>query len=144
MLNVTNLIHQMTVDKILEYIESEVESGSRLEIDKLKDYSGYSRRHLQRLFKKVTGLGLGEYIRRRRLNRAALLLRFSLRSYQDIALSVGFDSQQSFNRAFKKFTGISPGQYRSRPEWILSPLIGIMRNSYCFESINEVYKEGGL
>ncbi|HFW6977527.1 helix-turn-helix domain-containing protein [Escherichia coli] len=59
-----------------------------------------------------TGIPLGEYIRYRRLSRVALLLRLSQRSLQDIALSTGFDSQQSMNRDFKKNTGLTPGQYR--------------------------------
>ncbi|MDD8641858.1 helix-turn-helix transcriptional regulator [Escherichia coli] len=75
---------------------------------------GYSHRHLQRLFLMYTGIPLGEYIRRRRLNRVALLLRLSQRSFHDIALSTGFDSQQSMNRDFKKNTGLTPKQYRYR------------------------------
>lgn len=138
-----NLIHRMTAEKILEYVDAEVESSRRIDIESLATYSGYSRRHLQRLFLTETGMGLGEYIRRRRLNRAALLLRFSRRRYQDIALSVGFDSQQSFNREFKRVTGMTPGEYREKPEWVLLPLSGSKRKMYDIPPPEEVWLPGG-
>ncbi|HAX5242334.1 TPA: helix-turn-helix transcriptional regulator [Escherichia coli] len=109
-------IHRMVVEKIMEYIDTEVESCRRIDIDTLAIYSGYSRRHLHRLFMAETGMRLGEYIRYQRLNRVVLLLLFTRRQYQDIALSVGFDSQQSFNRAFKKATGTTPKAYREKTD----------------------------
>lgn len=51
---------------------------------------------------------LGEYIRKRRLCRAAILVRLTAKSMLDIALSLHFDSQQSFSREFKKLFGCSP------------------------------------
>lgn len=120
----TALIRKMTIDRIIEYIELHLESGKRMSIHSLSAYSGYCRRHLQRIFLLETGMRLGEYIRRRRLSRAALLCRLSLRGFQDIACSLGFDSQQTFNREFRKTAGVTPGQYRSQPEWRLLPLAG--------------------
>lgn len=49
------LIHRVTVEKILEYVDAKVESGCRIDIESLAAYSGYSRRHLQRLFLAETG-----------------------------------------------------------------------------------------
>lgn len=63
----------MTAEKILEYVDAKVESGRRIDIESLAAYSGYSSRHLQRLFLAETGVRLGKYIRCRRLNRAAVL-----------------------------------------------------------------------
>lgn len=138
-----NQIQKMTTDKILEFIDKEVESGRRMDIETIEAFSGYSRRHLQRLFFAETGISLGEYIRRRRLNRAALLLRFSRRSFQDIALSLGFDSQQSFNREFKKNTGFTPRQYRDQPDWVLFPLLGRIRKMYDIPPPEKVTLPGG-
>ncbi|EEC9629094.1 TPA: helix-turn-helix transcriptional regulator [Escherichia coli] len=112
--DMANHISEITIEKIIERIEAEIERGSRLSVREVALWSGYSHRHLQRLFLMYTGIPLGEYIRRRRLNRVALLLRLSQRSFQDIALSTGFDSQQSMNRDFKKNTGLTPKQYRYR------------------------------
>ncbi|OSL66226.1 putative bacterial regulatory helix-turn-helix protein, AraC family [Escherichia coli TA054] len=137
-------IQKMMMIKILECIDGEVESGQRMDIDTLCAYSGYSRRHLQRLFLAETGICLGEYIRRRRLSRAALLLRLSLRRITDIAYSVGFDSQQSFSREFKKNTGFTPKQYRSHQEWILSPLFGHVHVFFDISAPEVVYLPGGV
>ncbi|WP_201477293.1 helix-turn-helix transcriptional regulator [Escherichia coli] len=137
------LIHRMTAEKILEYVDAKVESGRRIDIESLAAYSGYNRRHLQRLFLAETGVRLGKYIRCRRLNRAALLLRFSRRRYQDIALSVGFDSQQSFNREFKRVTGMTPKAYREKPEWVLLPLSGSKRKKYTIPPPTVVWLSGG-
>ncbi|HAD6864513.1 TPA_asm: helix-turn-helix domain-containing protein [Salmonella enterica subsp. enterica serovar Typhimurium str. SL1344] len=125
----------ITVRKILEFVDDRVESGQRTDIDSITAYSGYSRRHIQRLFCNVTGMNLGDYIRRRRLTRAALLLRLTRRTLTDIALSLGFDSQQSFCREFRKATGYSPLQYRLSPFWPLSVLMG--RVVYRVEALSE-------
>ncbi len=98
----------------MEYVDTEIESGRRIGVETLAIYSGYSRRHLHRLFMTETGMRPGEYIRCQRLNRVLFLLVVTRRQYQDIALSVGFDSQQSFNRAFRKATGMTPTEYREK------------------------------
>ncbi len=107
-------MHRIVIEKIIEYVNTEVESCRRIGIETLAIYSGYSRRHLHRLFMAETGMRLGEYIRRQRMDRVMFLLLFTRRQYQDIALSVGFDSQQSFNRAFRKATGMTPTAYREK------------------------------
>lgn len=119
------LIHRTVVERIMEYVDTEIESGRRIGIETLAIYSGYSRRHLYRLFMAETGMRPGEYIRYQRLNRVLFLLLFTRRQYQDIALSVGFDSQQSFNKAFKKATGITPKMYREKTGRPESSLTGI-------------------
>lgn len=88
--------------KVIERIDAIIETGERLSVKELTMWSGYSHRHLQRLSLMDTVFPLGKYICRRRLSREAFLLRLSRLSFQDIALSVGFDCQQSMSRDFKK------------------------------------------
>lgn len=123
-------IQKITTEIISEYIDRNIECGYRISVREMADRSGYSLRHLQRIFMQETGISLGEYIRRRRLSHAALLLRLSRRSFRDIALSVGFDCQQSMNRAFKKSTNLTPTQYRFGAEWVLAPLYGKRNVTY--------------
>ncbi|MHA3671283.1 helix-turn-helix domain-containing protein [Yersinia enterocolitica] len=134
----------MTVDAILELIDESINRGQRTDIGDLTAISGYSRRHLQRIFKTETGMNLGDYIRRRRLTRAALLARLSFRTLSDISYSLGFDSQQSFNREFKKIFKKTPTEYRNSSEWQLSSLtgkIGVGNETYQSKVI--IYLEKG-
>lgn len=118
-------MQRMKVRQILEFIDGHLEKGARIDVAMLSRYAGYSGRHIQRLFRDVTGMRVGEYIRRRRLTRAVLLLRLTLRPLADIAYSLGFDSQQSFNREFKKQIGYAPLQFRRLPFWPFSMLKGV-------------------
>ena len=65
-----------------------------------------------RLFKKYTGLSPLEYVRARRLSRAALELRDARKRVLDVALEYAFGSHEGFTRAFSSEFGISPKRYR--------------------------------
>lgn len=73
---------------------------------------GYSKFHLLRIFKKETGLTVGEYVRVRRLAKAATLLIKTNESIISIAFSLQFQSQEAFSRAFKEVYSLPPGQFR--------------------------------
>ncbi|PHM28226.1 MDR efflux pump AcrAB transcriptional activator RobA [Xenorhabdus budapestensis] len=88
-----------------------------LSLDNVAAKSGYSKWHLQRMFKDVTGQAIGSYIRARRLSKAAIALRVTGRPILDIALQYRFDSQQTFTRAFKKQFNRTPASYRRSEEW---------------------------
>lgn len=72
-----------------------------MSLDNVAAKAGYSKWHLQRMFKDITGNAIGAYIRARRLSKAAVALRLTGRPILDIALQYRFDSQQTFTRAFK-------------------------------------------
>ncbi|MDR0217860.1 MAG: MDR efflux pump AcrAB transcriptional activator RobA [Enterobacteriaceae bacterium] len=88
-----------------------------LSLDNVAAKAGYSKWHLQRMFKDVTGQAIGSYIRARRLSKAAVALRLTSRPILDIALQYRFDSQQTFTRAFKKQFSRTPASYRRDEEW---------------------------
>ena len=88
-----------------------------LSLDNVAQKAGYSKWHLQRMFKDVTGHAIGAYIRARRLSKAAVALRLTSRPILDIALQYRFDSQQTFTRAFKKQFAQTPAWYRRSSEW---------------------------
>lgn len=64
--------------------------------------------HFQRLFSFIVDIPLSEYIRRRRLTLAALELQNSSFKVIDLALKYGYDSPDSFTRAFQKLHGVTP------------------------------------
>lgn len=106
------------VCNLIESIEDNIENG--IAIEELVNITGYSRRYIQILFKDKMGFPLGQYIRRRRIMRAATLLRLTSAPIIEIALRLNFDSQQTFTREFKKITGFTPHEYRRKSEWDLS------------------------
>lgn len=110
----------MTVNDVLFYIENNFSEG--IDIDDITRFSGYSRRHIQGILKKTISMPVGLYIRKRRITESAYLLRLTNMDLIDISLKMGFDSQQTFCREFKKLTGYTPRQYRKNHVWDLSPL----------------------
>jgi len=68
---------------------------------------------LQRGFSLMTGCGIGEYLRNRRLYEAALDLKNSDDKIIDIALRYCYETPESFTKAFSRFHGATPSQVRS-------------------------------
>ena len=68
--------------------------------------------HLSRLFRAEFGIAPKQYLMQRKLEKAELLLRETDTSVNLIAVSLGFEDQHSFSRAFKIYKGISPTEYR--------------------------------
>jgi len=67
---------------------------------------------LQRGFSLMTGYGIGEYLRNRRLYQAALDLKETEDKVIDIALRYGYETPESFTKAFSRFHGATPSQVR--------------------------------
>ena len=71
--------------------------------------------HFYRMFEVITGLGPGEYLRRRRLSEAALALSAGGGgTVTNLALRFGYDSPDSFTRAFRREFGCLPSDARKR------------------------------
>ena len=71
-----------------------------------------SKYHLERVFKKTTGLRLHNYMKMLRVERAKEVLARTSRPIADIALELGFADQSHFSNVFKQVTGLSPRGYR--------------------------------
>ena len=68
--------------------------------------------HFQRMFGMLCGFSLGDYIRMRRLTLAACDLQQTGAKVVDVALKYGYDTPESFSRAFARFHGINPTEAR--------------------------------
>jgi Uncharacterized protein conserved in bacteria len=113
------------LNQVIEYIEKHLED--EIDYDKLARMFGYSVYHVQRVFAMVAGVPLSEYIRNRKLSKAAMELQGGECKVIDIALKYGYSSPNSFNRAFKVFHGVSPSDVKKE---------GVMMKAYpplCFE-----------
>lgn len=92
-----------------------------LDTARIAQECGWSGSHLQRGFQIVTGFTMSQYVRNRRLYKAAreLVNDPELRLI-DAAMKYGYDSPEAFSRAFRKFHGVLPSQIRRHPERICS------------------------
>lgn len=68
--------------------------------------------YLSRAYKQATGENLSEYVLSRRLEKAKQLLQQPEKKVAEIGVEVGFDSAAHFSRTFKKYTGLSPQEFR--------------------------------
>jgi len=98
------------IQNAIEYIEAHITEEIDYEAVAKVAYS--STFHFQRVFGILCGITLGEYIRRRRLTLAAAELLTKSVKVTDVALKYGYDTPESFSRAFHKFHGIKPSQVK--------------------------------
>ena len=99
----------------MAYIERTIETGcDEAEIARI---SGYSYPLFSIIFSILVGYPLNEYLRFRKLSRAAADLRNTDAKIIDIALAYGYESPDSFAAAFKKFHGVSPSAVRNGKEF---------------------------
>ncbi len=96
---------------VIEHIDRHLDQD--LDLGALAEVANFSPFHFHRLFRALTGEALGDYVRRRRLEIAAVRLRAQPAvPVLQIALGVGFGSAEAFTRAFRSRFGEAPTHYR--------------------------------
>jgi len=109
------------INFVLDFIENNLDTDLSLEY--LAKKAHYSPYHFHRVFLTVVNERLNEFINRKRIERIASMLlvdpNFPLK---DLAYKYGFNSDNSFSRAFKKYYSISPTKFKSEGREILSKI----------------------
>ena len=82
-------------------------------LQRIADEFNLSYSYVSRYFKRKSGIGFSDYVTQVRIGKAKELLTETSMSISAISQATGFDVPSSFNRSFKKNTGVSPGEYRS-------------------------------
>lgn len=101
------------INRVMDYIDGNL-SGD-LSPERLSDIANFSRFHFHRIFSAFMGETLNDYIKRKKLEKAAgLLMNEPDRPVSDIAEYCGFNSVSVFCRNFKAHFGISAGEYREK------------------------------
>ncbi len=98
----------------LNYIEDHL--GERLDIDRLAREVYLSTFYFQRLFNRLVGRPVMEYVKLRRLAKSSDDLMNSDDRILDIALAVGFDNHETYSRSFKDAYGFTPSDFRKNPQ----------------------------
>lgn len=95
----------------IEFIEEHLDEGICME--SVAAHVAFSEYHFHRVFTGMLGESVTEYIRKRRLAKAAKLLLFSDLPLMEIVVGSGFETQESFTRSFRKMFRVTPGRYRT-------------------------------
>ena len=98
------------IQNAINYIEDHI--TEELDYTRIARESFSSPFHFQRVFSILCGYTLGEYVRSRRLTLAGAELASTREKVIDVAYKYGYDSPESFAKAFQKFHGITPTQAR--------------------------------
>ena len=108
--NESNL-SQRLMNRVVEYIDAHL--ADDLTLTRLAQVGGFNASYLSRLFKQLMGVGVSDYILRKRMELARRLLADTHVRIQDVAAQTGYLSAHSFTRAFRAETGISPTEWRA-------------------------------
>lgn len=95
---------------VMEYVEERF--GEDLSLDAIAGKLGITGPYLSTYFKEKTGTNLSDYILTVRINKASQMLRDTDLLIQEIASLVGYYTVASFNRVFKRYTGLTPSEFR--------------------------------
>ncbi|MEU4779926.1 AraC family transcriptional regulator [Micromonospora sp. NPDC023633] len=98
------------LNEAMEHIERHLDQP--IEVTELARIAVTSEYHLRRLFSALAGVGLSEYIRRRRLTVAGAEVLAGKRTLLDVAVRYGYGSTEAFARAFHAMHGVGPGEAR--------------------------------
>jgi len=92
----------------MDYIERNLMNN--IDTNQIARISGCSEYHFRRMFSFLAGMPLGEYIRRRKLSVAALLLQSKKEKVIDVSLTLGYEAPEAFSKAFQAMHGVNPSQ----------------------------------
>jgi AraC-like DNA-binding protein len=100
------------VGKAAEFIRDLL--GEGLKLSDIARHAGLSERQLQRLFRRVFGMTIHQFIIRSRIQAARHELTHPQRTIAEIALMFGFSDQSAFTNQFRSIAGLPPRVYRQR------------------------------
>lgn len=114
-------VYSKQILKTIDYISDHLHS--KLRIDTIAEKLGLSSSYLSRLFKAETGMLFNDYVNSQKIEAATNLIRFS--GYSDLEISniMSFSSQSYFIKVFRKYTSMTPKEYRRSynvPEMFIS------------------------
>ncbi len=96
------------IQNAIDYVESNI--TEEIDFEEVAKQAYSSSFHFQRAFGILCGFSLGDYIRMRRLSLAGEELSKGNTKIIDIAMKYGYDTPESFSRAFTRFHGIAPSE----------------------------------
>ena len=113
-LKVSKLLEMTTrnedVLKAQRYVQSRF--GEKISLTEVAAHLHLNSSYFSRMYKKETGEGFVEYVTRVKMEKAIELLDHSIKSVEQLAFELGFESKSYFLKTFKRYYGVSPMSYR--------------------------------
>lgn len=100
------------IKKAQEFIETNF--PNKITVEQIASMVALSRRNLERRFKKATSNTVIEYIQRVKIEAAKKNLELGRKNINEVMYDVGYNDTKAFRTTFKRFTGLSPIEYRNR------------------------------
>lgn len=100
------------IKKAQEYIENNFED--KITVDQLASMFALGRRNMERRFKKATANTVTQYIQRVKIEAAKKNLETGRKNISEVMYEVGYSDTKAFRTVFKRITGLSPIEYRSK------------------------------
>ena len=100
--------------KSIRYMEKNYRS--RISLRNIAKEVSVNSSYLSRLFKNDTGINIMDYLNKIRIEKSAALIREGKLSLKSIADEVGIPSYNHFFKLFKKYYGVTPGEYKQKTE----------------------------
>ncbi|WP_096435659.1 AraC family transcriptional regulator [Alteribacter populi] len=95
----------------VSYIEAHLDE--EINYEEVAKITCFSEHHFKRMFSFIAGISLTEYVRRRRLTLAAFVLKESDMRVIDVAIKYGYNSPDSFSRAFQTLHEVAPSSVKN-------------------------------
>lgn len=107
------------INKSEDYIENNL--CEKITLDNLANYINMSKYHYHKIFKKYSKETINQFVTRVKLERSAIFLKTNLEiSITEIAVSYGYCDTSSYCKAFKKFFGMTPTEFRKQQDFTIN------------------------
>lgn len=104
--------YYMLIWSICLFVENRVRG--EVDLEELATQTGFSLAHIRDVFRRHTGKALSRYVQERKIACAAQELLHTDRDIMDVAVDYGYSSRDVFSRAFRRYTGYTPTEFRNQ------------------------------
>lgn len=111
-------VYSLQIVKAIDFIKGHI--SEKIGINEIAEYLNISVPYLSRLFKAETGENISEYIIKRKIETALIMLKYSNKSIAEISAHLNFSSQSYFTKVFRKYAGLTPKDYKNS-NFFISP-----------------------
>lgn len=103
-----------SIMKIITYIQKHIKDREKTGIQTIAEYFGISGNYFGEYFKQQTGVSYQEYLLDYRLKLVETYLKYSSIRLSEIAYELQFSDESHLSKLFKKYRGVTPGEYRKK------------------------------